>query len=60
MYSKSNQDFPLAFFNQRDEEEERRKRRREKNKVAAARCRNKKKERTDYLQKVRGRTSAQE
>lgn len=40
-------------FLQRDEEEERRKRRREKNKVAAARCRNKKKERTDYLQKVR-------
>lgn len=37
---------------QRDEEEERRKRRREKNKVAAARCRNKKKERTEYLQKV--------
>ncbi|XP_030637478.1 jun dimerization protein 2 [Chanos chanos] len=34
-----------------DEEEERRKRRREKNKVAAARCRNKKKERTDFLQK---------
>uniref|UniRef100_A0A3B1IGS0 Jun dimerization protein 2b n=1 Tax=Astyanax mexicanus TaxID=7994 RepID=A0A3B1IGS0_ASTMX len=29
----------------------RRKRRREKNKVAAARCRNKKKERTGYLQK---------
>lgn len=38
---------------QRDEEQERRKRRREKNKVAAARCRNKKRERTDYLQKVR-------
>ncbi|XP_029454261.1 jun dimerization protein 2 [Rhinatrema bivittatum] len=34
-----------------DEEEERRKRRREKNKVAAARCRNKKKERTEFLQK---------
>ncbi|KAM8833959.1 jun dimerization protein 2-like [Synchiropus picturatus] len=33
------------------EDEERRKRRREKNKVAAARCRNKRKERTDYLQK---------
>ncbi|KAF7694558.1 jun dimerization protein 2 [Silurus meridionalis] len=32
------------------DEEERRKRRREKNKVAAARCRNKKKERTDFLQ----------
>lgn len=47
----------MCFFScailQRDEEEERRKRRREKNKVAAARCRNKKKERTDYLQKVR-------
>ncbi|XP_062379634.1 jun dimerization protein 2 [Sardina pilchardus] len=35
---------------ERDEEEDRRKRRREKNKVAAARCRNKKKERTEYLQ----------
>ncbi|KAM6916835.1 jun dimerization protein 2-like [Lycodopsis pacificus] len=35
---------------ERDEEDDRRKRRREKNKVAAARCRNKKKERTDYLQ----------
>lgn len=35
-----------------NEDEERRKRRREKNKVAAARCRNKKKERTDFLQKV--------
>uniref|UniRef100_A0A5F8H3Y9 Jun dimerization protein 2 n=1 Tax=Monodelphis domestica TaxID=13616 RepID=A0A5F8H3Y9_MONDO len=34
-----------------DEEEERRKRRREKNKVAAARCRNKKKERTEFLQR---------
>ncbi|XP_072532946.1 jun dimerization protein 2 [Salminus brasiliensis] len=33
------------------DDNERRKRRREKNKVAAARCRNKKKERTDYLQK---------
>ncbi|XP_008336711.1 jun dimerization protein 2 [Cynoglossus semilaevis] len=42
---------PLAIKTERDEEEERRKRRREKNKVAAARCRNKKKERTDYLQK---------
>ena len=38
---------------QLDEEEERRKRRREKNKVAAARCRNKKKERTEFLQRVR-------
>ena len=37
---------------QLDEEEERRKRRREKNKVAAARCRNKKKERTEFLQRV--------
>ncbi|OXB73030.1 UNVERIFIED_CONTAM: hypothetical protein H355_016459 [Colinus virginianus] len=36
---------------QLDEEEERRKRRREKNKVAAARCRNKKKERTEFLQR---------
>ncbi|MBV96264.1 Jun dimerization protein 2, partial [Eschrichtius robustus] len=35
-----------------DEEEERRKRRREKNKVAAARCRNKKKERTEFLQRA--------
>ncbi|KAJ8008663.1 hypothetical protein DPEC_G00080760 [Dallia pectoralis] len=34
-----------------DEDDERRKRRRDKNKVAAARCRNKKKERTDFLQK---------
>ncbi|XP_062857116.1 jun dimerization protein 2 [Trichomycterus rosablanca] len=33
------------------DENERRKRRREKNKVAAARCRNKKKERTDFLHK---------
>lgn len=39
-------------FAQRDEEDDRRKRRREKNKVAAARCRNKKKERTEYLQQV--------
>ncbi|XP_024134378.1 jun dimerization protein 2 isoform X2 [Oryzias melastigma] len=42
---------PLIIKTEKDEEEERRKRRREKNKVAAARCRNKKKERTDYLQK---------
>lgn len=41
----------IVIKSERDEEEERRKRRREKNKVAAARCRNKKKERTDYLQK---------
>ncbi|XP_059354217.1 jun dimerization protein 2 isoform X3 [Carassius carassius] len=34
-----------------DDDEERKKRRREKNKVAAARCRNRKKERTDQLQK---------
>lgn len=40
------------LFLQMDEDEERRKRRREKNKVAAARCRNKKKERTDFLQRV--------
>ncbi|XP_034419545.1 jun dimerization protein 2 isoform X2 [Cyclopterus lumpus] len=42
---------PLVIKTERDEEVDRRKRRREKNKVAAARCRNKKKERTDYLQK---------
>ncbi|KAM6960500.1 jun dimerization protein 2-like isoform 2-T2 [Aplochiton taeniatus] len=42
---------PLTIKTERDEEDDRRKRRREKNKVAAARCRNKKKERTDYLQK---------
>ncbi|XP_061650722.1 jun dimerization protein 2-like [Phyllopteryx taeniolatus] len=42
---------PLVIKTERDEEDDRRKRRREKNKVAAARCRNKKKERTDYLQK---------
>uniref|UniRef100_A0A673GWG0 Jun dimerization protein 2-like n=1 Tax=Sinocyclocheilus rhinocerous TaxID=307959 RepID=A0A673GWG0_9TELE len=34
-----------------DDDEERKKRRREKNKVAAARCRNRRKERTDLLQK---------
>ncbi|XP_051952001.1 jun dimerization protein 2-like [Xyrauchen texanus] len=34
-----------------DDNEERRKRRREKNKVAAARCRNRRKEKTDFLQK---------
>ncbi|XP_051877093.1 jun dimerization protein 2-like [Pristis pectinata] len=33
------------------EDDERRRRRREKNKVAAARCRNKKRERTEFLQK---------
>ncbi|TNM95497.1 hypothetical protein fugu_016580 [Takifugu bimaculatus] len=49
----------LMIKAERDEEEERRKRRREKNKVAAARCRNKKKERTDYLQKVTRVTKAQ-
>ncbi|KAF0044438.1 hypothetical protein F2P81_003596 [Scophthalmus maximus] len=42
---------PLVIKTERGEEEDRRTRRREKNKVAAARCRNKKKERTDYLQK---------
>ncbi|XP_069494150.1 jun dimerization protein 2 [Ambystoma mexicanum] len=42
---------PQPIKSELDEEEERRKRRREKNKVAAARCRNKKKERTEYLQK---------
>ncbi|KAI7800220.1 jun dimerization protein 2 [Triplophysa rosa] len=35
-----------------DDNDDRKKRRREKNKVAAARCRNRKKERTDFLQKV--------
>ncbi|XP_056620358.1 jun dimerization protein 2 [Triplophysa dalaica] len=34
-----------------DNNDDRKKRRREKNKVAAARCRNRKKERTDFLQK---------
>ncbi|KAK5857326.1 hypothetical protein PBY51_010579 [Eleginops maclovinus] len=42
---------PMVIKTERNEEDDRRKRRREKNKVAAARCRNKKKERTDYLQK---------
>ncbi|XP_017306820.1 jun dimerization protein 2 [Ictalurus punctatus] len=43
---------PLSLLqSEMADEEERRKRRREKNKVAAARCRNKKKERTDFLQK---------
>ncbi|TUD52958.1 Jun dimerization protein 2 [Bagarius yarrelli] len=42
---------PLSLLqSETADEEERRKRRREKNKVAAARCRNKKKERTDFLQ----------
>ncbi|XP_005212044.2 jun dimerization protein 2 isoform X1 [Bos taurus] len=44
---------PQPVKSELDEEEERRKRRREKNKVAAARCRNKKKERTEFLQRVR-------
>jgi len=43
----------LPTVTQRDDDVDRRKRRREKNKMAAARCRNKKKERTDYLQMVR-------
>lgn len=43
---------PLAIKTEEDEDDDRRKRRREKNKVAAARCRNKKKERTDFLQKT--------
>uniref|UniRef100_A0A8B9T6K8 Jun dimerization protein 2 n=1 Tax=Anas platyrhynchos TaxID=8839 RepID=A0A8B9T6K8_ANAPL len=43
---------PQPVKSELDEEEERRKRRREKNKVAAARCRNKKKERTEFLQRV--------
>ncbi|XP_018611781.1 jun dimerization protein 2-like [Scleropages formosus] len=42
---------PAPLKEEINEDEERRKRRREKNKVAAARCRNKKKERTDFLQK---------
>ncbi|KAF4788564.1 Jun dimerization protein 2 [Turdus rufiventris] len=42
---------PQPVKSELDEEEERRKRRREKNKVAAARCRNKKKERTEFLQR---------
>ncbi|XP_006632263.1 jun dimerization protein 2 [Lepisosteus oculatus] len=42
---------PAPIKGEMDEEEERRKRRREKNKVAAARCRNKKKERTEFLQR---------
>ncbi|XP_023668750.1 jun dimerization protein 2-like [Paramormyrops kingsleyae] len=42
---------PSPLKEEMNEDEERRKRRREKNKVAAARCRNKKKERTDFLQK---------
>ncbi|KAM6954628.1 jun dimerization protein 2-like [Aplochiton taeniatus] len=42
---------PLAIKTEMDEEDDRRTRRREKNKVAAARCRNKKKERTDFLQR---------
>ncbi|XP_060037250.1 jun dimerization protein 2 isoform X2 [Erinaceus europaeus] len=42
---------PTPVKSELDEEEERRKRRREKNKVAAARCRNKKKERTEFLQR---------
>lgn len=45
-------DLGFSVLLQLDEEEERRKRRREKNKVAAARCRNKKKERTEFLQRV--------
>ncbi|KAK3506916.1 hypothetical protein QTP70_031189 [Hemibagrus guttatus] len=43
---------PLSLLqSEMADEDERRMRRREKNKVAAARCRNKKKERTDFLQK---------
>ncbi|XP_046877434.1 jun dimerization protein 2-like [Hypomesus transpacificus] len=41
----------LEIKEEMEEDDDRRKRRREKNKVAAARCRNKKKERTDFLQK---------
>lgn len=44
----------VLFFSQQltGEEVDRRKRRRERNKIAAAKCRNKKKEKTDCLQKV--------
>uniref|UniRef100_A0A4W5KY85 BZIP domain-containing protein n=1 Tax=Hucho hucho TaxID=62062 RepID=A0A4W5KY85_9TELE len=41
-----------AIKGEMDEDDERRRRRRDKNKVAAARCRNRKKERTDFLQRV--------
>lgn len=50
---------PQPVKSELDEEEERRKRRREKNKVAAARCRNKKKERTEFLQRGLWRTALQ-
>ncbi|XP_038818450.1 jun dimerization protein 2-like [Salvelinus fontinalis] len=40
-----------AIKGEMDEDDERRRRRRDKNKVAAARCRNRKKERTDFLQR---------
>ncbi|XP_061468292.1 jun dimerization protein 2-like [Rhineura floridana] len=42
---------PQPVKSELDEEEERRKRRREKNRVAVARCWNKKKERTEFLQR---------
>uniref|UniRef100_A0A4W5QQ52 Jun dimerization protein 2 n=1 Tax=Hucho hucho TaxID=62062 RepID=A0A4W5QQ52_9TELE len=42
---------PFTVEEEKDEEEEWRRRRRDKNKVAAARCRNRKKERTDFLQR---------
>lgn len=44
---------PLDVIQSEEEgdNDDRKKRRREKNKVAAARCRNRKKERTDFLQK---------
>ena len=38
-------------------EDERKRRRRERNKIAAAKCRNKKKEKTECLQKVSSWTS---
>ncbi|XP_051952185.1 cyclic AMP-dependent transcription factor ATF-3 [Xyrauchen texanus] len=44
-------ELPLAKREVIPEEGERRKRRRERNKIAAAKCRNKKKEKTDHLQK---------
>ncbi|MBN3297577.1 cyclic AMP-dependent transcription factor ATF-3 [Amia ocellicauda] len=44
-------DIPMVKKEVTPEESERRKRRRERNKIAAAKCRNKKKEKTDCLQK---------
>lgn len=44
--------FEFPSFQVTPQEHERRKRRRERNKIAAAKCRNKKKEKTESLQKV--------